>query len=259
MDEAEARKALADGSGLLAFGDPPGTYALRRVRGGWLAWADLENPPEGWPSGIRLELREVDNTPLQDSPWFQEWPVWPAEDIAARIDAGTDHDRFPPYVQAILETSGWFPGRAIPEHHLNTFAAELANLPIEEEDDPPVLHPAARTALREFGGLQLRATPTGGGLHIAPDPGHTWDADETTLMNDAYEQDFCIVAHETDTEILMAEDGFCLAAGLNYCRAGDTFENMITFMLTHPRPFPTLDVNADAAETALRAGRRPRP
>jgi hypothetical protein len=71
---------------------------------------------------------------------------------------------------------------------------------------------------------------------------------KTAPVSTVHGQHFCLVAHHADTEIIMAEDGWCMAAGLHYCRAGDTFENMITFMLTHPGDFPVLDINADAAQ-----------
>jgi hypothetical protein len=261
IEEALARRELERAAALRGFGSVmtetvPGGIDVRRVRGGWLGWVDRHDAPSGARTGIRLELRDADNEPFIYPGWTLQWPLWPADVIAARIDAATDHDRFPPYVQAVLDVSGWFPGRAIPDHHLDDLATQFAALPVKDEEDleegervyRPVVHEAARTALQEFGGLQLSPANTGRGLHIAPDPGHTWDATPADDFGLIFKQEFCLVGHHQDSQVLMAPNGLCLLAGLFDFRVGASFDEMITFILTHRRPFPLLDIDAELAD-----------
>lgn len=202
---------------------------LRRIDGGWLGWVTREptdDPATG--DGLRLLLNPDDTV--------DSWPAWPLAEIESRWSRSTPEDRFPPYVQAVLETAGWFPGRRLDDEVLDAFAAEMAVVP--DLDPPLVLHPAARTALAEFGGLVLEA-PLRTPVQLAPVPGHRWQGTLVDALTEVYGQRVCLIGRTPDAELVMAEAGWVLATtGGDSYRAGVDVDTAISTLLTLRGPLP---------------------
>jgi hypothetical protein len=195
---------------------------IRRVRDGRLAAADH---PDG-VARVRLHVADGDDV-------VEEWPDWSLDAIEARIAGGRADDRFPPYVAAVLEESGWFPGRRLEEQALDDLAAEVAEIP--QEDGALELHGAARAAVQEFGGLALPAW-RGPAIRVAPVPGHTWVAPDADLLQEIHGQPFCVLAVGRGGEYVVARDGWCVNLTPNgEFWGGTTVDDTITRAVTGRR------------------------
>lgn len=201
MDQDEARNRMiniARHRGL-AGPDLDGGLAvpleLHRVRNGWVGSASH-------PDGTEVRLHVADGDDI-----VEEWPIWPVGRIEGRLAEARADDRFPPYVTAVLEESGWTPGRRLPTHVLDGFAAEVAA--IGQQDSALHLHRAARVAVQEFGGLALPAWRAPAVL-VAPVAGHRWVAPDADLLQEIHGQPFSAVAVGRGGEYVMARDGWCV-------------------------------------------------
>jgi hypothetical protein len=192
---------------------------LQRIDGGYLGGIDH---PDG-STVIRMHIVDGVTGTL-------EWPAWPLDVIEQRIRLSSTHDRFPPYVSAVLEASGWHPGRLLPDEVVDAFAAEVAAMPQEEE--PIHLHRAAREKVAEFGGLVLPAwrTPV---IRVAPVAGYRWVAEDVDVLQEIHGQAFSVVAVGRGGEVVMAEDGWCVVTtDEGRFWGGVTFEDMVVRGLT---------------------------
>jgi hypothetical protein len=171
---------------------------------GWVAWPILHAPrdpkqappPSGWPTLV-IDRETGDMT---------RWPSIPVSVIAEKYTAlKAAGDRFPPDVRMALEDAGWFPGRDIAaavDQWKVDFADQVAGM---------MFYPAARAAMREFGGLDIpQAAAPEGGYHsyIFPTGGDvSTDRLEGFLEN--YEHPvFPLGNHQDDsTELAIDERG----------------------------------------------------
>lgn len=115
---------------------------------GWVAWpeipapADLSRPPASTGGPQIVVDRETGE--------ITTWPPLPAPLIAEQYaKSRAVQDRFPPEIARVLLDAGWFPGRDI-SGDVDAWARNHAGA-----DTGWTFFPAARAALREFGGLDL--------------------------------------------------------------------------------------------------------
>ena len=208
MPEDEVRTRIGRRIEMLRRSDPatPGAVGLRRVPGAWVAWlttTPTEQPADG--DGERLVI--VDDAERGQD--MTAWPAWSPELIAERLTLTAPDDRFPPAVRAWLEDAGWHEGRTVGDDVLDQVTASLPDLPGVE------LHPAARAALQEFGGLRI-ATSQRRPLFTAPVPEHVgvpqvlWPPHELGGLGLAAEGGVCPIAFaptNVNGMITMAADG----------------------------------------------------
>jgi hypothetical protein len=149
---ARARSWTAD-----LWPDNPPEPGLHEFDLGWVVWpmpATLPDPTQP-PSSTGGPQVVID----RETGDLSRWPSIPASAIAEKYTAlKAAGDRFPPDVREVLDNAGWFPGRDIAaavDQWEARFAERVAGM---------TFYPAARAAMREFGGLDIpqAAAPEGG-------------------------------------------------------------------------------------------------
>ena len=177
---------------------------LHEFARGWVAWP-LEAAPRD-PAQASSSTGEPQVVIDRETGDLVRWPSSPAPVVAEKYTAmKAAGGRFPPDVRQALDDAGWFPGRDIPAavgQWEEDFAGQLAGM---------TLYPAARAAMREFGGLSIAqfAAPDGGDhSHIFPTGGGV-DVDRAEGFMEEYQHAVFPLGNYQDgpAELVMDEQG----------------------------------------------------